>query len=111
MGSYDPIYAIIYAYFSEDENADDPEIYKIILSDYEISDTPEQGCYEQPIFVLRDDEKMKELFNAAMKAAATGADSFQIKKDGRTLKYNILETKQVDQALAAQYQKPQDVDW
>ena len=33
MGSYDPIYAIIYAYFSEDENADDPEIYKIILSD------------------------------------------------------------------------------
>lgn len=57
MGSYDPIYAIIYAYFSEDENADDPEIYKIILSDYEISDPPEQGCYEQPIFVLRDDEK------------------------------------------------------
>ena len=111
MGSYDPIYAIIYAYFSEDENADDPEIYKIILSDYEISDPPEQGCYEQPIFVLRDDEKMKELFNAAMKAAATGADSFQIKKDGRTLKYNILETKQVDQALAAQYQKPQDIDW
>lgn len=49
MGSYDPIYAIIYAYFSEDENADDPEIYKIILSDYEISDPPEQGCYEQPI--------------------------------------------------------------
>lgn len=54
---------------------------------------------------------MKELFNAAMKAAATGVDSFQIEKDGRTLKYTILETKQADQALAAQYQIPQDIDW
>ena len=86
-------------------------IYKIILSDYEFSDPPEPGCYEKPIFVLRDDESMKELFNAAMKAAATGADFFQIEKDGRTLKYTILETKQVDQALAAQYQIPQDIDW
>lgn len=111
MGSYNPIYAILYAYFSEDENADDPAIYKIILSDYEFSDPPEPGCYEKPIFVLRDDESMKELFNAAMKAATTGADSFQIEKDGRTLKYTILETKQVDQALAAQYQIPQDIDW
>ena len=54
---------------------------------------------------------MKDLFNAAMKAAATGADSFQIEKDGRTLKYTILETKQVDQAFAAQYQIPQNIDW
>ena len=111
MESYNPIYAILYAYFSEDENADDPAIYKIILSDYEFSDPPEPGCYEKPIFVLRDDESMKELFNAAMKAAATGADFFQIEKDGLTLKYTILETKQVDQALAAQYQIPQDIDW
>lgn len=111
MKAYNPIYAIIYAYFSEDENVDNPEIYKIILSDYEISDPPEPGCYEQPIFVLRDDEKMKGLFDAAMKAAATGADSFQIEKDGRTLKYTILETKQVDQALAAQYQTPKDINW
>lgn len=57
MGSYDPIYAIIYAYFSEDENADDPEIYKIILSDYEISDPPEQGCYEQPILFCATTKK------------------------------------------------------
>ena len=75
MGSYNPIYAILYAYFSEDENADDPAIYKIILSDYEFSDPPEPGCYEKPIFVLRDDEGMKELFDAAMKAAATHANS------------------------------------
>ena len=50
IGSYDPVYAIIYAYFSEDENVDDPAIYKIILSDYEFSELPEPGCYEKPIF-------------------------------------------------------------
>lgn len=111
MEAYNPVYAILYAYFSEDEDVDDPEIYKIILSDYEFSVLPELGCYEYPVFVLRGDEKMKNLFDAAMKAAATGADSFQIEKDGRTLKYTILETKQVDQALAAQYQTPQDIDW
>ena len=111
MKAYNPIYAIIYAYFSEDENADNPEIYKIILSDRKFDVSPESGCYEKTIFVLRDDEKMKGLFDAAMKAAATGADSFQIEKDGQTLKYAVLETKQIDQALAAQYQKPQDIDW
>lgn len=93
MGSYDPVYAIIYAYFSEDENVDDPAIYKIILSDYEFSDPPEPGCYEKPIFVLRDDESMKELFNAAMKAAATHTNSFQFEKNGRVLKYTVLETR------------------
>lgn len=111
MEAYNPVYAILYAYFSEDEDVDDPEIYKIILADYEFSILPEPGCYEYPVFVLRGDETMKNLFDAAMKAAATGADSFQIEKDGRTLKYTILETKQVDQALAAQYQIPQDIDW
>lgn len=111
MGVYSPVYAILYVYFSEDENVDDPEIYKIILSDKKFDVLPELGCYEEPVFVLRDDEKMKGLFDAAMKAAATGADSFQIEKDGRTLKYTILETKQVDQALAAQYQTPKDIDW
>lgn len=111
MGSYNPIYAILYAYFSEDENADDPAIYKIILSDYEFSDPPEPGCYEKPIFVLRDDEDMKELFDAAMKAAATHANSFQFEKNGRVLKYTVLETRQVDHALAAQYQIPKDIDW
>lgn len=111
MEAYNPVYAILYAYFSEDEDVDDPEIYKIILADYEFSILPEPGCYEYPVFVLRGDETMKNLFDAAMKAAATGADSFQIEKDGRTLKYTVLETKQVDQALAAQYQIPQDIDW
>lgn len=111
MEAYNPVYAILYAYFSEDEDVDDPEIYKIILADYEFSILPEPGCYEYSVFVLRGDETMKNLFDAAMKAAATGADSFQIEKDGRTLKYTILETKQVDQALAAQYQIPQDIDW
>ena len=111
MEAYNPVYAILYAYFSEDEDVDDPENYKIILADYEFSILPEPGCYEYPVFVLRGDETMKNLFDAAMKAAATGADSFQIEKDGRTLKYTILETKQVDQALAAQYQIPQDIDW
>lgn len=111
MEAYNPVYAILYAYFSEDEDVDDPEIYKIILSDYEFSILPEPGCYEYPVFVLRGDEKMKNLFDAAMKAAATGADSFQIEKDGRNLKYTILETKQVDQALAAQYQTPKDINW
>lgn len=111
MGAYSPVYAILYVYFSEDENVDDPEIYKIILSDKKFDVLPELGCYEEPVFVLRDDEKKKGLFDAAMKAAATGADSFQIEKDNRILKYTVLETKQVDQALAAQYQKPQDIDW
>lgn len=111
MKAYNPIYAIIYAYFSEDENADNPEIYKIILSDRKFDALPESGCCEKTIFVLRDDEVMKGLFNAAMKAAATGADSFQIEKDNQILKYTVLETKQVDQALAAQYQTPKDIDW
>lgn len=111
MGVYNPVYAILYVYLSEDENADDPEIYKIILSDRKFDVLPELGCHEKTIFVLRDDEVMKGLFDAAMKAAATGADSFQIEKDNRILKYTVLGTKQVDQALAAQYQKPQDIDW
>lgn len=111
MGVYNPVYAILYVYLSEDENADDPEIYKIILSDKKFDVLPELGCYEEPVFVLRDDEKKKGLFNAAMKAAATGADSFQIDKDNQILEYTVLETKQVDQALAAQYQTPKDIDW
>lgn len=111
IGSYDPVYAIIYAYFSEDENVDDPAIYKIILSDYEFSELPEPGCYEKPIFVLRDDKNMAELFNAAMRAAATNASSFQFEKNGQTFRYTIIDTKRVHRAFAARYQIPKDIDW
>lgn len=45
MGAYNPVYAILYTYFSEDENVDEPEIYKIILSDKRFDVLPELGCY------------------------------------------------------------------
>lgn len=111
---FSPIYAVIYAYYQEDENAVDPDIYQIILHDLVPPQQPrvsiDSGCL--PIYVSIHDSQKKNLFDAAMKAAATRASSFAFTNENNILnRYEIIQTAMVDQAFSAKYKKPVELNW
>lgn len=103
------IYAIIYAYYKEDEYTSNPDIYQIVLHDLIPSRHPtidiEPSC--TPIYVSIYDNRKKSLFDASMNAAANQLEFFEFKNENGILnQFIILEVKQLDQALVAKYKSP-----
>lgn len=105
---YKHVQAVVYAYHEDDADMENPPIYEIVLVNQRTEEIP-MGSGDIQIVTTSDDNSV--LFDAVMKAVANHDGTFEVEHDHKVNRYELISAEHINKALAAQYQKPIDVDW